>query len=76
MYMLYRQRDIMTISKETRKQVAFRLSEGLLNRLKEEARKSDMSLNSFVESILMKIVYRSVISKNEASYPIRKITKK
>lgn len=72
MYMLYRQRDIMTISKETRKQVAFRLSEGLLNRLKEEARKSDMSLNSFVESILMKIVYRSVISKNEASYPIRK----
>lgn len=66
----------MTISKETRKQVAFRLSEGLLNRLKEEARKSDMSLNSFVESILMKIVYKSVISKNEASYPIRKITKK
>lgn len=66
----------MTISKETRKQVAFRLSEGLLNRLKEEARKADMSLNSFVESILMKIVYRSVISKNEDSYPIRKITKK
>lgn len=53
----------MTISKETRKRVTFRLSEDLLNRLKEEAGKADMSLNSFVESLLMKMISKADISK-------------
>ena len=40
------------IKKTTRKQVSFRLREDLLMALKEEARKANKSLNSFVESIL------------------------
>ena len=36
----------------TRKQVSFRLREDLLMALREEARKANKSLNSFVESIL------------------------
>ena len=42
----------MTTNKTTRKQVSFRLREDLLMALKEEARKANKSLNSFVESIL------------------------
>lgn len=42
----------MTINKTTRKQVSFRLREDLLMALREEARKANKSLNSFVESIL------------------------
>ena len=42
----------MTTNKTTRKQVSFRLREDLLMSLKEEARKANKSLNSFVESIL------------------------
>jgi len=41
-----------------RKQTAFRLSEDLLNRLKVEAKKENRSLNNYVESTLMDIVYR------------------
>jgi predicted HicB family RNase H-like nuclease len=42
----------MTTNKTTRKQVSFRLREDLLMALKEDARKANKSLNSFVESIL------------------------
>lgn len=42
----------MTTNKTTRKQVSFRLREDLLMALREEARKDNKSLNSFVESIL------------------------
>lgn len=41
-----------------RKQTTFRLSTELLDRLKEEARKENRSLNSYVESLLMDIVYK------------------
>lgn len=41
----------------TRKQTAFRLDSELLDRLKEEAKKHNRSLNNFVESLLMDIVY-------------------
>jgi len=40
-----------------RKQTAFRLSTELLARLKEEATKENRSLNNYVESLLMNIVY-------------------
>lgn len=53
----------MTTSKGTKKRVTFRLSEDLLNRLKEEAGKAGMSLNSFVESLLMKMISKTGISK-------------
>lgn len=42
----------MTTNKITRKQVSFRLREDLLMALREEARKANKSLNSFVEGIL------------------------
>ena len=42
-----------------RKQTAFRLKEDLLDRLKIEARKSNRSLNNYVESVLMDVVYRT-----------------
>lgn len=42
----------MTTNKITRKQVSFRLREDLLMALREEVRKANKSLNSFVESIL------------------------
>ena len=41
-----------------RKVTAFRLNEDLLIRLKAEAKKENRSLNNFVESALMGIVYR------------------
>jgi predicted transcriptional regulator len=40
-----------------RKQTAFRLSTDLLDRLKLAAKKQNRSLNNFVESILMDVVY-------------------
>lgn len=40
-----------------RKQTAFRLRSDLLDRLKEAARKQNRSLNNFVESALMDVVY-------------------
>ena len=42
-----------------RSQTAFRLSNELLRRLKIEARKQNRSLNNFVESVLMDVVYRT-----------------
>ena len=41
-----------------RKQTAFRLRKDLLERLKIEARKENRSLNNYVESILMDVVYK------------------
>ena len=43
---------------DTRKQTAFRLTEDLLNRLRIAAKKENRSLNNYVESVLMDIVYR------------------
>lgn len=40
-----------------KKQTAFRLSESLLNRLKEEAKKANRSLSNYVECILLESVY-------------------
>lgn len=40
-----------------RKQTAFRLSIDLLERLKEAATKENRSLNNYVESVLMDVVY-------------------
>ena len=40
----------------TRKQTSFRLSESLINSLREEARRHNRSLNNYVESILMAFV--------------------
>ncbi len=41
-----------------RKQTAFRLREDLIERLKIAAKRSNRSLNNYVESILMESVYR------------------
>jgi len=44
-------------AKTIKKQTAFRLSENLLDRLKEEAKKANRSLSNYVECILMDSVY-------------------
>lgn len=44
-------------AKAIKKPTAFRLNENLLNRLKEEARKANRSLNNYVECILMDSIY-------------------
>lgn len=44
---------------KSRKPAAFRLDSGLLERLKEEARRENRSLNNLVETILMDAVYRT-----------------
>ena len=43
-------------AKVIKKQTAFRLDEGLVNRLKEEAKKANRSLSNYVECILMNSV--------------------
>jgi hypothetical protein len=40
-----------------RKQTAFRFRAELLNRLRVSAKKENRSLNNYVESVLMKVVY-------------------
>lgn len=42
-----------------RKQTAFRLSSDLLEKLKEAARRENRSLNNYVESVLMDVVYNN-----------------
>ena len=42
-----------------RKQTAFRLSCDLLDKLKEAARRENRSLNNYVESVLMDVVYNN-----------------
>lgn len=41
-----------------RKQTAFRLREDLLNKIKEEAKKENRSINNYVETILLDVIYR------------------
>jgi hypothetical protein len=41
-----------------KRQTAFRLSENLLDKLKQEAKKTNRSLNNYVECILIDSVYR------------------
>ncbi len=43
----------------SRKQTAFRLREDLLDKLKIAARRENRSLNNYVESVLMDVVYRT-----------------
>ncbi len=40
-----------------RKQTAFRLREDLIEKLKKEARRNNRSLNNYVESVLMELLY-------------------
>lgn len=42
-----------------RKQTAFRLSSDLLTKLREAARRENRSLNNYVESVLMEVVYNN-----------------
>lgn len=42
-----------------RKQTAFRLSSDLLEKLKEAATRENRSLNNYVESLLMDVVYNN-----------------
>ena len=46
----------MNTTSSIRKQTSFRLSENLLTRLQEEARRHNRSLNNLVESVLMAFV--------------------
>lgn len=46
----------MNTASSIRKQTSFRLSENLLTRLQEEARRHNRSLNNLVESVLMAFV--------------------
>lgn len=50
-----------------RKQTAFRLRKDLIERLKMEARKENRSLNNYVESVLMDVVYRTPNDETLAS---------
>ena len=47
----------ITMETVVKKQTAFRLDEGLVGRLKEEAKKANRSLSNYVECILMDSVY-------------------
>lgn len=46
----------MNTASATRKQTSFRLSDDLLQRLREEAKRHNRSLNNLVESVLMAFV--------------------
>ena len=46
-----------TTSTTNKKQMAFRLNEDLLERLKARAKKENRSLNNYVEKVLMDVVY-------------------
>ena len=50
-----------------RKQTAFRLSADLLDRLRTAARKENRSLNNYVESVLMDIVYNEPNGETKAA---------
>lgn len=50
-----------------RKQIAFRLSTDLLERLKILAKKDNRSLNNYVESVLMEIAYREPNTETRAA---------
>ncbi len=50
-----------------RKQTAFRLSSDLLERLKIAAKRQNRSLNNFVESVLMDVVYNEPNEETKAA---------
>lgn len=50
-----------------RKQTSFRLREDLVKALQEEARKANRSLNNYVESMLMEIVYSEPNEETKAA---------
>ena len=50
-----------------RKQTAFRLSTDLIDRLRQAARKENRSLNNFVESVLIDVVYNEPNEVTEAA---------
>lgn len=50
-----------------RKQTAFRLSTDLLERLKMAAKRQNRSLNNFVESVLMDVVYNEPNEETKAA---------
>lgn len=50
-----------------RKQTAFRLSTDLLERLKMAAKRQNRSLNNFVESVLMDVVYNELNEETKAA---------
>lgn len=50
-----------------RKQTAFRLSTDLLDRLRQAAKKENRSLNNFVESALMDVVYNEPNEETKAA---------
>lgn len=50
-----------------RKQTSFRLREDLLKVLQEEARKANRSLNNYVESMLMEVVYSEPNEETKAA---------
>lgn len=50
-----------------RKQTSFRLREDLLKVLQQEARKANRSLNNYVESMLMEIVYSEPNEETKAA---------
>jgi hypothetical protein len=50
-----------------RKQTSFRLSTDLLNRLRQAATKQNRSLNNFVESVLMDVVYNEPNEETKAA---------
>jgi hypothetical protein len=56
MYNTYTTSDMETSTSAPRKQTAFRLTEGLIEALKVNARRANRSLNNYVESILLDAV--------------------
>lgn len=50
-----------------RKQTSFRLSTDLINRLRQAARKENRSLNNFVESTLVDIMYNEPNEETQAA---------
>ncbi|MPM65353.1 hypothetical protein SDC9_112248 [bioreactor metagenome] len=46
-------------TRTAKKQMAFRLNENLVSKLKEEAKKENRSLSNYVECILMESVYNT-----------------
>jgi len=48
-----------TATLTNRKQTAFRFNENLLHHLKIAAKKENRSLNNYIESVLMDIVYKN-----------------
>ncbi|MDR1160970.1 MAG: toxin-antitoxin system protein [Tannerellaceae bacterium] len=50
-----------------RKQTSFRLSTDLISRLRQAAMKQNRSLNNFVESVLMDVVYNEPNEETKAA---------